>query len=94
MDGAVRAALDNDLVIDITTIGRKSGEPRRKEIWFHKFGDVVYITGRPGRRDWYANLLAHPDFMFHLKESVKADIPARAARFSFRSRASSIGLPL
>ena len=27
-------ALETDRVIDITTIGRKSGEPRRKEIWF------------------------------------------------------------
>lgn len=37
-----------------------------------------YITGIPGWRDWYANLLANPQFTFHLKESVKADLPAMA----------------
>ena len=29
-------------------------------------------------RDWYANLLAGPDFLFHLKQGVKADLAARA----------------
>ena len=38
----------------------------------------MYITGSPGRRDWYANLLAHPEFTFHLKRSARADLPARA----------------
>jgi hypothetical protein len=32
----------------------------------------------PGRRDWYANLLANPRFTFHLKGAVKADLPATA----------------
>ena len=32
----------------------------------------------PGRRDWYANLLTHPDFTFHLKRGLKADLAARA----------------
>jgi deazaflavin-dependent oxidoreductase (nitroreductase family) len=75
---SARAALETDLAIDITTTGRRSGEPRRLEIWFYKVEDRIYITGWPGRRDWYANLLACPDFTFHLKQSVRADIPARA----------------
>ncbi|MCB0065477.1 MAG: hypothetical protein KDE19_25300, partial [Caldilineaceae bacterium] len=29
-------------------------------------------------RDWYANLQANPRFTFHLKESMQADLPARA----------------
>ena len=58
MDDAVRRALENDLVIDITTTGRKTGRPRRKEIWFHNIDGHLYITGTPGRRDWYANLLS------------------------------------
>jgi deazaflavin-dependent oxidoreductase (nitroreductase family) len=78
MDPGVAAALANDMVIDITTTGRKSGEPRRIEIWFHAFDGKLYISGRPGRRDWYANLLANPELTFHLKETAQADIPARA----------------
>ena len=36
------------------------------------------MTGSPGTRSWYANLLAHPSFTYHLKERVSADIPATA----------------
>jgi hypothetical protein len=36
------------------------------------------ITGIPGRRGWYANLLANPRFTFHRKESTKMDLPAIA----------------
>jgi hypothetical protein len=41
--------------------------------------DRYYITGSPGRRAWYANLLANPAFTFHLKGSLTADLPATAA---------------
>ncbi len=78
MDESVRAALARDRTIDITTTGRRSGEPRRIEIWFHMIDGRAYITGTPGTRDWYANLLAHPEFTFHLKESATADLRARA----------------
>ncbi len=78
MDEQVKRALATDQTIDITTRGRKTGQPRRIEIWFHNIGGRVYITGTPGKRDWYANLLAHPDFVFHLKGSTKADLNAHA----------------
>jgi deazaflavin-dependent oxidoreductase (nitroreductase family) len=79
MDERVHQALANDRTIDITTTGRNSGLPRRIETWFYRVGDQIYLTGSPGRRDWYANLLANPDLTFHLKQSVAADLPARAA---------------
>jgi deazaflavin-dependent oxidoreductase (nitroreductase family) len=78
MDAAAAAALETDKVIDITTTGRKSGEVRRIEIWFHHLDGRYFITGRPGRRSWYANLVAHPEFTFHLKEGAQADLPASA----------------
>jgi deazaflavin-dependent oxidoreductase (nitroreductase family) len=78
MDERVRNALANDRTIDITTIGRNSGIPRRIETWFYRVDDQIYLTGSPGRRDWYANLLANPGFTFHLKQSVAADLPAHA----------------
>jgi hypothetical protein len=74
----VQRALVRDRTVDITTIGRQSGQPRRIEIWFHNLDGRIYISGRPGRRGWYANVIAHPDFVFHLKDSAQADIPARA----------------
>ncbi len=74
----VAGALERDRTIDITTTGRKTGQPRRKDIWFHKLDGRLYITGTPGKRGWYANLAANPRFTFHLKESVRADLPALA----------------
>ncbi len=79
MHDSIRRALEADMTIDITTIGRRSGIPRRVEIWFHNLGDRIIITGSPGRRDWYANLLENPSIIFHLKESVTADLSGAAA---------------
>ena len=66
--------------IDITTVGRRSGEPRRIEIVFYWFKDSIYLSGIPGprTRDWLANLTAEPHFTFHLKHGVVADLPAVA----------------
>ena len=54
--------------IDLTTVGRKSGEPRRIEIWwFHVDGRFI-ISGTPGRRHWLANILVNPDVVIHVDE--------------------------
>ena len=78
IDDRIRRALSRGHLIDITTTGRHSGRPRRIEVVFHNFGGRLFISGRPGRRGWYANLVAHPGFTFHLKGPVKADLPAIA----------------
>ena len=63
---------------DITTIGARSGQPRRIEIVFHYFDGQYFITGRPGvKRDWHANLIANPEFTLHLKGDV-GDLGAKA----------------
>jgi deazaflavin-dependent oxidoreductase (nitroreductase family) len=87
MDPSVAAALEigngadsRERTVDITTIGRRSGSPRRIETWFYRVDGTVYLTGTPGRRDWAANLEAEPAFTFHLKNGVEADLPARAAQ--------------
>ena len=80
LDDRVRTALRRGHTIDITTIGRRSGQPRRIEIVFHNFGGRIFITGRPSERtrDWIHNLEADPHFTFHLKRNVQADLPATA----------------
>lgn len=78
MDARIRQALVSDRTIDITTTGRTTGRPQRIEMWFHNLDGRLYLTGTPGARDWYANLRAHPEFTFHLKDAVRADLPARA----------------
>ena len=78
MKPEIGRALERGGIIDITTRGRKSGRLHRIEITFHNLNGKVYISGMPGRRDWLANLLANPEFVFHLKRRIKADLPARA----------------
>jgi deazaflavin-dependent oxidoreductase (nitroreductase family) len=64
--------------IDITTVGARSGTPRRIEVWFHRVDGRWYLTGMPRPRSWHANLRAHPRFIVHLKHGVTADLPATA----------------
>ena len=85
-EAAVARALDigpdssaDEHTIDITTLGRRTGLPRRIEVWFHRVDGRWYLTGVPGPRSWYANVRAHPRFMVHLKHGVTADLPATAA---------------
>ncbi|CAI9402458.1 nitroreductase/quinone reductase family protein [Nocardioides sp. T2.26MG-1] len=67
-------------IIDITTLGRRTGRPRRIEIFFYRaLGNTYLCSGAGGAAtDWHANLLANPDFTFHLKNGIRADLPARA----------------
>src|SRR5207237_4405058 len=81
IDDRVREAISRPMtVVDITTAGRKSGEPRRLEIVMHNIGGRLYISGQPSRtrRSWLANLDANSKFTVHLKRGVKADLPATA----------------
>ncbi len=78
MNQGVDDALRKDMVVDITTVGRKSGERRRIEIWAHSLDGKVLVTGSPGQRSWYANMLAYPDVTLHLKGDVRIDLPATA----------------
>ena len=78
MDEAVQRALENDRTVDITTTGRNSGQPRRIEIWRYRYDGRTFLSGSPGTRDWYANLMVDPEFTFHLKGSTQADLPAIA----------------
>jgi hypothetical protein len=79
LDPSVRDALATGGLIDITTTGRKSGQPHRIEIAFHNIGGRLYVSGMPGfKRSYIANLSADPHFIFHLKRGVTADLPATA----------------
>jgi hypothetical protein len=87
MNKEIREALSKDRTIDIITIGAKSGLPRMIEIWFTNVNGRIIICGTPNAkggkghyspRDWLANLRAHPEFTFCLKESLRIELPAEA----------------
>jgi deazaflavin-dependent oxidoreductase (nitroreductase family) len=72
-DEVVRA-LERQRTVEITTIGRRSGRASRIETWRYRAAGRFWLTGSPGSRDWYANVLAHPEFTLHL---TGADLPVR-----------------
>lgn len=81
MDDATRTSLHHSQVIDLTTTGRRSGQPRRIEIFLHDKDGLLFITGMPRAdrtRDWIHNIGADPRVVVHLKRSVVADLPATA----------------
>ena len=78
MTDTVRRALATDPTIDITTTGRRSGQPRRIEIWMMVVDDRFFVTGTPGPRDWLANLRANPSLVVHVRGDSPADLDAVA----------------
>jgi hypothetical protein len=66
------------------------------EIVFHNIGGRIYISGMPfeRRRSWLANVAAQPEFTFHLKGAVKADLPARARIIEDESERREVLAPI
>ena len=79
MNEQIRRALQRGHTIGITTIGRRTGRPRRVILVFHNVGGRIYISGMPGfPRDWLANIRHNPQITFHLGPPLSADLPATA----------------
>jgi hypothetical protein len=78
MSDDIRQELLRGGVIDITTKGRRTGADRRIEIRLQSVDGQLYLTGAPGKRGWYANLLSTPDFKLHLTRELIADLDAYA----------------
>lgn len=70
------ASTARERTIDITTTGARTGRPRRIEIWLYRAHGDLYLTTTPARRDWYANIVAHPELVLHLRHGVQADLHA------------------
>lgn len=78
MNDSLQSALDQDSLVDITTMGWESGSAHRVEVELFHLNGQVYLSNNPGDYGWVANLLVSPEFMFHLKQSVQIDLPALA----------------
>jgi len=75
------AALQHSQIIDLTTTGRRTGQPRRIEIFLHCDDEQLFITGMPRAdrtRDLIYNVEADPHVVIHLKQSAVLDVPATA----------------
>jgi len=78
----VDAALDDQPYAWLTTLGRRSRQPRTVELWFHLAGPTLwFLAGDGDRANWVRNALTEPQ--------VRVRLGAR--RFRGLARASSPG---
>ena len=81
MDESTLDALARSQLIDMTTTGRRTGQPRRIEIALHSIDGRLYISGMPRadhKRAWILNLERDPRLTLNLKQTTHADVPATA----------------
>ncbi len=65
------AQVANESTLEITTIGRKSGKPRTKPIWFVYDQGALYIqSGKDGKTHWYRNLQKNPQMRLKIGQLV------------------------
>lgn len=72
--------------IDLTTFGRRTGLPRRIEIWWFVVDGRFIITGTPGPRDWLANVRSDPRVIVHVHGRDIHTTAAEISEESFRLR--------
>jgi deazaflavin-dependent oxidoreductase (nitroreductase family) len=74
--------------VELTTHGRRTGNPHRTVLWLWGDGRRLFIRsgGGPGR-DWPRNLLARPDGVLHVGGR---DVPVRARHLG-TAEARSVG---
>ena len=78
--GRIGSTLRSMPVVELHTIGRASGEPRRAMLTVpvHEDGRYVLVAskgGNPRHPAWYLNLVAHPDVELTVKGTT---VPMRA----------------
>ena len=78
--------MSSQRTVDLTTIGRRSGRPRRVEIWWFRFEERFIITGTPGRRDWLANVRANPAVIVHTRDGEFAGTAREIVDPAYRRR--------
>ena len=55
------------VVLLLTTIGRKSGQPRVTPLQFEEAGELIYIASARGKEaDWFKNILANPNVQLQI----------------------------
>jgi hypothetical protein len=56
----------------------QSGATRRIEIRLWHADGRIFLSGRPGKRSWYANLRTNPKLTLHVKSGAEGDVAVTA----------------
>jgi len=75
----------------LTTVGRRSGQPHRIEIWYAADGDILYMLAGGGMSsDWVQNVLADPAVLVEIDGDVRSGRGRILDSGSERERARSL----
>jgi hypothetical protein len=98
----IRKALEVGRLVDITTIGRRTGRAHRIEIPYFNVDGRLFVIGDPRThdearelrpRDWYDNLRADPRVTLHLKRAYRIDLGQMVQDVLFYDGAVEADLP-
>src|SRR5262249_19240167 len=68
--GRLSGRLANSSILLLTTLGARSGQPRRVPLGYGRAGDRIVVVaadaGADAHPDWYYNLVAHPEVTIEL----------------------------
>ena len=91
-----RLGIRSSLVVELETVGRKSGEPRRVPLAGRVDGDDLWVISQHGRRaGWAHNIAANPNVRVRIDNEWRTgtatfepddDIRARGRSFGGRGR--------
>jgi len=77
-------------VLRLTTLGRRSGEPRSVLVGYYEDGPTLVTLAMNGwggpEPAWWLNLQANPEAVVHLAKGVRRDVIGRAAMGEERER--------
>ncbi|HUZ00365.1 MAG TPA: nitroreductase family deazaflavin-dependent oxidoreductase [Thermomicrobiaceae bacterium] len=72
--GKATSDVANQRVVLLTTVGKKSGQPRTTPLVYTTDGDRLVVIaskgGAPTNPDWYYNLLANPTVTVELRDET------------------------
>ena len=87
---SVTAAVQTEREVELTTFGRKTGQPSRRILWAYGNDERVFIRSGQGlKRDWPQNLLANGRGVLHV---AGMDVPVRAVHLTDITAARQAGL--
>lgn len=71
-----------EIFLYLTTIGRKTGNPHKIEIWFVEHEDCYFLCSEyPKKSDWIKNSLKMPQVSFYIAEKGQ-EVSAQKGRTS------------
>jgi deazaflavin-dependent oxidoreductase (nitroreductase family) len=87
-----RVGVRSALVVDLETVGRKSGEPRRVPLAGRADNDGVWVISQHGRRaGWAHNIAANPRVRVRVNNQWRSGTATFEPADDVRARARSFG---